>query len=472
MARRNRLFSKESGALKDRPFRFGHVGLPAGPEEGSSRARGANPPLRVLVAGLVVLIAIAAAIYLSPLRYGHLAGVLLLALGLLGIAVAVAASREEDPNRYQAWSELGVGLLVAGLLAFAVWLVAEMRRPIEEREALQAMLGFERDMPGIDLHEKDMERFDLSGRNLEGANLAGTQLDHATLVEANLSGADLSGADLSGANLEAADLSNADLTGADLGDTAASRADLHEARLFEADLSGAELSRANLRGACLAAGSLAEASLPGAHLERAALTGADLEGAKFWLDLRRAFLATIGLDGAKHTEAAEWPPGFDDRAEDLTTPDDLPPPRLARAPGETGGGRVKDVPDGDSVLLENWAGRRKMRPIGIDAPELEEVGGRAAREALRALLPQGTWARFTHDERRMDKSGRELVYLFGTDGRLVNQQMLRKGVAVSSIDPPDRREGLRNVRYARRLASAEAWARQQSRGLWRTCPPP
>lgn len=444
--------------------------LPQGPDQ-SAKAKGPGP-LPVLVVGLASLIVLAAFIYLSPVRYGSLAGILLLAISLLGIAVAVAASRQADRYQSQAWSELGVGLLVAGLLAFAVWMVAELRRPIEEREALQAMLGLERDMPGIDLHEKSMERFDLSGRNLEGANLSGAQLDNATLVEADLSGADLSGADLSDANLEAADLSNADLSGADLGDVAANRADFHQSRLLEADLSGAELSSSNLRGACIAEGSLVGASLPGAHLERAALTGADLEGAKFWLDLRPASLTAIGLEGAEHAKAAEWPRGFEKRAVAMTDPDRIPAPRLADAPaGGAGGGSVLDVPDGDTVLLGNLAGTRKMRPIGIDAPELGEAGGRAALTALSRLIPQGSWVRFTYDERRTDRSGRELVYLFGSDGKLVNQQMLRKGLAVASIDPPDRRKGLRNVRYAARLAAAEAWARQRSRGLWETCPP-
>ncbi len=425
----------------------------------------------VLVLGLSIVIVLGILFIFRGPFLGGSAGFLLGAIALFGVFIALAAPNATNENRRQAWSELGIGLLVAGLLSFAVWGVAEMRRPLEQREALQAMLGFKRDMPGIDLREKHLEHFDLSGKNLEGANLAGAQLDSATLVDANLSGADLADADLSDANLEAADLSNADLTGADLDDTVARRADLHEARLLEADLSGAELSGANLRGGCLAEGSLVDASLPGAHLERAALNGADLEGAWFWLDLRPAFLSTIGLDGAENTMTAEWPPGFDGRAKELTAPDEIPPPTVVAAPSGTGAGRVIGVPDGDTVRLENWAGRRKLRLIGIDAPERGELGNASARAALDELLSQTPWVHFSHDERRMDKSGRELVYLFGADGRLVNQLMLQQGAAVADIDPPNRRDGLRNVRYARQLVSAEAWARQHSLGLWETCPP-
>lgn len=428
-------------------------------------------PLPVLIFGIVVVLVLVvlAGAWVS---LGSSSSLLLLAIFVFGVGVALAAPNETKETRQQAWSELGIGLLVAGLLAFAVWMVAEARRPIEEREALQAMLGFERDMPGVYLREKQMEGFDLSGRNLEGADLSDSQLDNASLVEANLSGADLSGADLSEANLEAADLSNADLSGADLGDAVANRADFHESRMFEADLSGAELSSANLRRACIAEGSLVEASLPEAHLERAALNGADLEAADFRHDLRPASLTAIGLKGAEHAMAAEWPRHFEKRVRALTEAG-IPAPRLADAPaGAARGGIVLDVTDGDTVLLGNLAGTRKTRPIGIDAPELGEAGATAARTALIRLLPPGTRARFTYDERRTDRSGRELVYLFGSDGKLVNQQMLRKGLAVASIDPPDRREGLRNIRYARQLVSAEAWARREYRGLWRTCPPP
>jgi endonuclease YncB( thermonuclease family) len=317
-----------------------------------------------------------------------------------------------------------------------------------------------------------MERFDLSGRNLEGANLSGAHLDGASLVRANLSGADLSDAHLRGANIEAADLSGADLAGADLEDVAASRTDLHEARIMEADLSDASLSGANMRGACLTGSSLSGASLPGVHLERAALTGADLDETKFWFDLRRAFLGAVGLAGAEHSRDASWPPGFDERAEELIEPREIPPRPLVKAPiGGTEVGRVVSVFDGDTVLVSTWKGRMKMRPIGIDAPTWGEEGADTAREVLRELLPHNQWIRFSLDRRRTDNFGRELVYLFGPDGTLVNQAMLRRGAAISQIDPPDRKGSLRNVRYARQLAAAEAWARQHARGLWEACPP-
>lgn len=444
---------------------------------GESAKNGGNKvarirPSQVLTIGAAAVGVLAAASFSRIPFLETPSGFLLLAIAFVGVFIALAAPNATADDRKLTWSELGIGLLVAGLLSFAVWGVAEMRRPLEQREALQAMLGFKRDMPGIDLHGKHLERFDLSGKNLEGANLAGAQLDDATLVDANLSGADLTDADLSETNLEAADLSNADLSGADLDDALASRADLHEARLLEADLSRAELSRANLRGMCLTNGSLVEASLPWAHLERAALTGTDLEGAEFWVDLRGAFLATIGLDGAENTKTAAWPPGFGKRAEELTVPDRIRAPRIATRPrGSTGAGRVIGVPDGDTVLLWTLAGNRRMRPIGVAAPELDEAGGGSARATLHTLLPPNSWVHFSRDRRRKDESGRELVYLFGPGKRLVNQQLLQRGAAVVSIDPRDRREGLRNIRYAGRLAAAEAWARQHALGLWETCPP-
>jgi endonuclease YncB( thermonuclease family) len=111
-----------------------------------------------------------------------------------------------------------------------------------------------------------------------------------------------------------------------------------------------------------------------------------------------------------------------------------------------------------------------VRLIGIDAPELGEEGADSAQAALRELIPPGSEVQYSFDRRRIDNVGRKLVYLFGSAG-LVNQAMLRRGVVVAQLDPPDRRRGLRNVRYARELAAAEAVARQDSRGLWEACPP-
>jgi len=294
--------------------------------------------------GLVLVIAFGL-LLLVDTAVRPFAGLALLGLFFLGLILVLAASLETG-DRAKSWSELGRSLLVAGLLAFAVWFVGELRRPAEERNALRVTLGLQREMPGIDLHGKDLSGFNFAGKNLEGADLEGAKLSKATLVGANLSGANLADADLSDGNLEEAVLDGADLSQADLQNVEATLSDFREARLPGADLSGAELSGADMEGVCLADGSLVDANLPDAHLEDAALTYADLEDARFWFDLRPAYLKDVGLDGARHASQARWPPAFAAHVKELTSPGDGGSPSVVIAPPS-------------SCAVPGWCARRR-----------------------------------------------------------------------------------------------------------------
>jgi uncharacterized protein YjbI with pentapeptide repeats len=396
-------------------------------------------------------------------------GWLLLVIPTFGAGLALAASVETG-NLANFSAEMGRSLIVAGLLAFAVWLVDDLRRPIEEQNALRVTLGLQQEMPGIDLHDEDLEGFDFAGRNLEGANLEGAQLTDANLQRAKLAGAELAEADLARADLDHADLAGADLSDADLREVEANKVVLREARMLRTDLSGAELSGANMRDVCLAGGSLVDASLPDAHLERAALTGVDLEGAEFTYDLRPAYLDEVGLDGAEHTRDAHWPPGFAKQAQELTAPDDADSPAVVSAPDDgLPSAEVLAVSDGDTVLLSRDGRRLRVRMIGIDAPDLKEDSGAVAKAALLQLLPLGSRVSFASDERHADDFGRHLLYLFDPGGQLVNQLLVERGADVTRDDPPSK-TGKRNVRYAGQLKAAESWAREHALGLWRGCP--
>ncbi|WP_127803406.1 thermonuclease family protein [Hydrogenophaga sp. NH-16] len=72
--------------------------------------------------------------------------------------------------------------------------------------------------------------------------------------------------------------------------------------------------------------------------------------------------------------------------------------------------RVTRVPDGDTLWVKPLAGGtyRKLRLDGVDAPEICQDGGVAAREALTARLLEQT---VTVTERRRDDYGRALVRL-------------------------------------------------------------
>lgn len=431
----------------------------------------------VVIANVLFLAALAVAVVLvfvlevSQLRQAS--GWAFLGVFVFGGALWLAAALEPEgeDGHAKVWGELGRSLLVAGLMAFAVWAVAELRRPSETRHNLQLTLGAQQSMPGIDLHDEDLSGFDLSGKDLSGADLAGANLTGATLIGTNLAGADLSGADLADAEMKKARLTGARLDHARMEGARAELADLKKARLPEADLADARLGGAKLQDACLSGASLEDARLPDAHLEGADLHAADLEGAYFWYDLRAAYLDSVGLRGARHAGEAHWPPKMRKRYHDLVHPSPADAPytiaRAARHEGE-----VRYVPDGDTLSLNVDRSRRvgllKVRLIGIDSPDLEHEGGHAARELLRKLLPMGAHVTYQHDVLREDELGRQLLYVYGPDRRLVNEVMLEQGRATARLDPLGNGTALR---YGTELEEGEAWAREHALGMWRTCPP-
>lgn len=133
---------------------------------------------------------------------------------------------------------------------------------------------------------------------------------------------------------------------------------------------------------------------------------------------------------------------------------------LAAAAG-AGTVRVAEVLDGDSVRL---ADRREVRLIGINAPERgydnrpDEPLANAARERLRELTRGQTLRLETETEPR-DRYNRVLAHLFLPDGQLVQEILVREGLASSIAIPP-------NLRELARLRAAEAEARRAGRGLW------
>lgn len=123
--------------------------------------------------------------------------------------------------------------------------------------------------------------------------------------------------------------------------------------------------------------------------------------------------------------------------------------------------RVKYVIDGDTVVLSD---NRHVRLLAINTPEvksknhLAEAGGEAARKWLKQKT-EGQVVRLVGDQEKYDKFGRSLFYLFDFQGRLINEQLLEKGVAVLNIHPP-------NLKYLPRLQAAQCRAENQRLGIW------
>jgi len=123
--------------------------------------------------------------------------------------------------------------------------------------------------------------------------------------------------------------------------------------------------------------------------------------------------------------------------------------------------RVVQVIDGDTLVL---AGGKRVRLLGLDAPEME----REARpgeflahksKALLADLTQGKMVRLEYDHLRYDHYGRLLAYLFLPDNQMINEELLRQGLARVYFHAP-------NVRHRDLLLAAQTEALAARRGIW------
>lgn len=117
---------------------------------------------------------------------------------------------------------------------------------------------------------------------------------------------------------------------------------------------------------------------------------------------------------------------------------------------------VARVIDGDTF----HCGDERIRILLIDAPELDQGPfGAGAQEALIRLLPAGTHVGLETDVELRDRYGRLLAYVYGRDGQLVNEELLRLGYAVVSVFPP-------NVKYVERFRAVQEQAQSAGVGLW------
>lgn len=127
--------------------------------------------------------------------------------------------------------------------------------------------------------------------------------------------------------------------------------------------------------------------------------------------------------------------------------------------------RVSRVVDGDTLILRVGGRSRRVRLIGVDAPETwsrHECFGAEATRALRRLTPAGAEVRVAADREPYDRFGRRLLHLWTGRGALVAASLVRNGFARAAAVPPD-------TRYAAVLGDAEAAARRAGAGLWGAC---
>lgn len=125
---------------------------------------------------------------------------------------------------------------------------------------------------------------------------------------------------------------------------------------------------------------------------------------------------------------------------------------------QTLAGKVVGVSDGDTItVLDESRQQRKVRLLGIDAPEKRQAFGARAKQALSKLAMAKT-VHVTWSER--DRYGRILGDVrqdqAAVDEPTVNEQMVRDGWAWHFVRYSDD-EG---------LTAAEVEARESGRGLW------
>lgn len=124
--------------------------------------------------------------------------------------------------------------------------------------------------------------------------------------------------------------------------------------------------------------------------------------------------------------------------------------------------RVQWIPDGDTIHLEDG---RRVRLLGIDAPEMGRDGGpdqyyaRESRDYLRRLI-DGRSIRLETDGQGPDRYGRLLAYVFLPDGRMANEVLVEQGLAFFYPHTHQDRE------FQQRMLEVQKRAIMARKGFW------
>lgn len=126
--------------------------------------------------------------------------------------------------------------------------------------------------------------------------------------------------------------------------------------------------------------------------------------------------------------------------------------------------QVKWIYDGDTLQLKDG---RKIRVIGIDAPELahykkkaEPLGAKATEQLRQRLNESNNNVRLEFDDAAKDRYKRTLAHVFFTDGSNLSTWLLQKGLANTMIFPP-------NIRYASDYKKVQQSAQEKQLGIWK-----
>ena len=119
--------------------------------------------------------------------------------------------------------------------------------------------------------------------------------------------------------------------------------------------------------------------------------------------------------------------------------------------------RVTRVLDGDTFDCTPYG---RIRLLMVDAPEWNQgTLGPRARAALSSMIPVGMRVDLETDVEPVGPYGRLLAYVDLPDGRMVNEELLRRGMALLAIYPP-------NTRYLTRFQEVAGVAKGRRSGFW------
>jgi len=139
---------------------------------------------------------------------------------------------------------------------------------------------------------------------------------------------------------------------------------------------------------------------------------------------------------------------------------------------------VTRIIDGDVIQIIYGGVEKRVRLIGIDAPEsridrkvlkdadmskhdidaIVEMGAKA-KAYVNSLIKRGVFITIEFDIKEKDRYGRLLCYVYLSNGKMLNEEIVRAGYANVKTIPP-------NVKYKDRFLNAFKYAEETERGLW------
>ena len=139
---------------------------------------------------------------------------------------------------------------------------------------------------------------------------------------------------------------------------------------------------------------------------------------------------------------------------------------------------VTRIIDGDIIQALYGGVEKRIRLIGIDAPEsridrkaMKDANmsehdiktivemGKKAKAYVNGLIKRGDLITIEFDVQERDKYGRLLGYVYLSNGKMLNEEIVKAGYANVMTIPP-------NVKYKDRFIGAYQEAEEDKRGLW------